>query len=379
MLDQAHVEYRANTSCPLHGTPLPQQGVEAFFGKWPGDETDADLLGKLDEIRKAALPQQEEPAILPRHKWVPNVLSDSQGNVCRNCGLVSEAYYEPDHAGHPCKPSRFFQGIPGFPADAPIAPLLGQDHEIIYQRSLKAEHERNTPMISNSQEELQSRYEENVCAHGIYAKDYCGLCNGPTPLLGQDEPAKLDALLAGERIERTVKCCVCSWYTPGVPQSELIDIKLKLTQALTSLAAQKKMDEDFLYSRNKWHMVCNWLGWPADTTSVALITDAIEAGQKECAELKISLAAERKDAERFLTQAHNAEGRAVRDYKRAELAEASLAEAQREKEDLRLSVISMIERAHRAEASLADARITYEKSRRMGTLPLGRKQKGESR
>ena len=43
---------------------LPQQGVGSFFGNWPGDETDEQLLKQLEEIRKPDLPQQEEPATL---------------------------------------------------------------------------------------------------------------------------------------------------------------------------------------------------------------------------------------------------------------------------------------------------------------------------
>jgi hypothetical protein len=90
-----------------------------------------------------------------------------------------------------------------------------------------------------------------------------------TPLLGQDEPAP----------EFTI---------------DVFSLRERLTQALTSLAEEEKLYDDFLYSRNKWHMLCNHLGWPADTTSVALISDAIDAGQRECAELKTSLAAAQK-------------------------------------------------------------------------------------
>src|ERR1700748_2257892 len=32
---------------------------------------------------------------------------------------------------------------------------------------------------------------------------------------------------------------------------------------------------DFLYSRNKWHMICNAMGWPAETTCAADFIDAI--------------------------------------------------------------------------------------------------------
>lgn len=39
--------------------------------------------------------------------------------------------------------------------------------------------------------------------------------------LGEGELPSLADLPAKERIERTVKCAVCGWYTPGVPQAEL--------------------------------------------------------------------------------------------------------------------------------------------------------------
>lgn len=48
---------------------------------------------------------------MAEHDWVPNVLSEQHGTVCRECGLVSEAFY----VGCKCLPSPTFQGIPGFP------------------------------------------------------------------------------------------------------------------------------------------------------------------------------------------------------------------------------------------------------------------------
>jgi len=64
------------------------------------------------------------------HSWVPNALSDSGESVCRNCGLVSEAFYEPLE----CNPSPSFQGIPGFPSDQPSAPVSASqpsDEEVV--------------------------------------------------------------------------------------------------------------------------------------------------------------------------------------------------------------------------------------------------------
>jgi hypothetical protein len=67
---------------------------------------------QLQSVTTAA--PQAINARLVSHEWVPNVLSDAQGSVCRNCGLVSEAYYE----GHQCNSRYTFQGIPGYPPTA---------------------------------------------------------------------------------------------------------------------------------------------------------------------------------------------------------------------------------------------------------------------
>jgi hypothetical protein len=64
------------------------------------------------------------------HDWVPNAISDYGGNVCRECGLVSEAYYE----GSSCNPSATFQGIPGFPRKRP-----GMSEPVIQLKYLKPE------------------------------------------------------------------------------------------------------------------------------------------------------------------------------------------------------------------------------------------------
>jgi hypothetical protein len=42
-------------------------------------------------------------------------------------------------------------------------------------------------------------------------------------------------------------------------------------------------------SRNKWHMICSDMGWPAETTTAAAFIDAIRFSQQENAELKAEL------------------------------------------------------------------------------------------
>ena len=43
-------EYRDKARTALGAQPKPKRGVAAFFGKWPGDETEAELLEKLKEL-----------------------------------------------------------------------------------------------------------------------------------------------------------------------------------------------------------------------------------------------------------------------------------------------------------------------------------------
>lgn len=53
---------KATATMPA-ASPLPQDettGVAAFFGTWPGDESDEELLDALEETRRVREPDTEE-------------------------------------------------------------------------------------------------------------------------------------------------------------------------------------------------------------------------------------------------------------------------------------------------------------------------------
>lgn len=53
----------------------------------------------------------------------------------------------------------------------------------------------------------------------------------------------IQELPASERIERTVKCDACGWYTPGVPQAESWALHVEIARLAALL--KEYMDEVF--------------------------------------------------------------------------------------------------------------------------------------
>lgn len=155
-------------------------------------------------------------------------------------------------------------------------------------------------MISTSQDELQSRYEENVCAHGIYAKDYCGLCNGPTALLGQDEPAQTHEWLGCEEVnDWFVAQCSCGWQYQhpnyGTTQDTFVNHwgDHILTQALTSLsAAQDKLDR----------MPADWFENSSLELWFPFTAAELRGAHEQIEQLEASLAEAQKTIEELYTQ-----------------------------------------------------------------------------
>ena len=78
-----------------HAEPAdpPVAGVAKFFGTWPGDETDAELLGALDEIRKPAPVAEEGAAEQTFEEWWAEEISMWQNiENCSHKGLARSAW-----------------------------------------------------------------------------------------------------------------------------------------------------------------------------------------------------------------------------------------------------------------------------------------------